>query len=117
MKNILFSFTILVASCFYGGVTLAQETCNSELCVIEFNASWNKQNSVSFLDELTDCEVVRVDIDKGTWQADYNIVVVPTVIIFNGDEVKRFQADLSFKVNATQEDLQLIIDDILLSDF
>ena len=117
MKNILFSFTILVASCFYGGVTLAQETCNSELCVIEFNASWNKQNSVSFLDELTDCEVVRVDIDKGTWQADYNIVVVPTVIIFNGDEVKRFQADISFAIAATKSEVQEVVDEILMDQF
>jgi len=117
MKNTLFSFITLVALCFCGGIGSAQDTCNSELCVIEFNATWNKQNSVSFLDELTDCEVIRVDIDKGTWQVDHNIVVVPTINIFNGSEVKRFQADLSFKVNATQEDLQFIIDDILLSDF
>ena len=43
--------------------------------------------------------------------------MVPTVIIFNGKEVKRFQADLSFKLLATKEDVQDVIDEIIMSDF
>jgi len=45
-------------------------------------------------------------------------VVVPTIIIFkDGEEVKRFQADISFSMKATREELQDIINEQLMSDF
>ena len=60
---------------------------------------------------------MSVNIEDGTWQQDYGIVVVPTVIVFNGKEVERFQADISFKIVATRKDVQGIIDGIIYSDF
>ena len=50
-------------------------------------------------------------------QKKYGIIVVPTIIVFNGEEVKRFQADLSFKMFATREDVQEVVDEIIMSDF
>ena len=47
----------------------------------------------------------------------YKIQNVPTIIVFNGKEVKRFQADLSFKLLATKEEVQETVDEILMSDF
>jgi thioredoxin-like negative regulator of GroEL len=48
----------------------------------------------------------------------YKIAVVPTIIIFkDGEEVARFQADLSFKMVATREEVQEEINDQLMSDF
>ena len=47
----------------------------------------------------------------------YGIIVVPTIIVFNGEEVKRFQADLSFKMLATREEVQEVVDEIIMSDF
>ena len=91
--------------------------CKQEICVVEFNADWNEANKVDYLDELTDCGIKRISIDKGDWQKEYGIVVVPTIIIFNGKEVKRFQADLSFKILATREDVQDVVDEIIMSDF
>ena len=78
----------------------SQSVCKEEVCVIEFNAGWNESNSVDYLDDLTDCGIKRINIDKGDWQKKYNIVVVPTIIVFNGKEVERFQADLSFAIQA-----------------
>ena len=41
-----------------------------------------------------------------------------TIIIFkDGEEVARFQADLSFKMVATEEEVQEEIDNQLMSDF
>ena len=49
---------------------------------------------------------------------EYKIAVVPTIIIFkDGEEVARFQADLSFKMVATREEVQEEIDNQLMSDF
>jgi hypothetical protein len=43
---------------------------------------------------------------------------VPTIIIFkDNEEVKRFQADISFSMKATREEVQGIIDEQNLSDF
>ena len=51
-------------------------------------------------------------------QKKHEIVVVPTIIIFkDGEEVKRFQADISFSMKAKLEDVQEIIDEQLMSDF
>ena len=59
------------------------------------------------------------DIAKDTEaQTKYKIAVVPTIIIFkDGEEVARFQADLSFKMVATKEEVQEEINDQLMSDF
>ena len=91
--------------------------CKEDICVVEFNAGWNESNSVDYLDDLTDCGIKRISIDKGDWAKKYNIVVVPTIIILNGEEVERFQADLSFEITAKLEDIQNIIDEILMEDF
>ena len=94
-----------------------QKICKEDVCVVEFNAGWNESNSVDYLEKLTDCGIKRVSIDKGDWQKEYGIVVVPTIIVFNGKEVERFQADLTFKITAKLEDIQDIVDEILMEDF
>ena len=93
------------------------EFCDDDICVVEFNAGWNEANGVEYLNKLTDCGVKKISIDKGDWQKEYGIIVVPTIIVFNGEEVKRFQADLSFKMLATREEVQEVVDEIIMSDF
>ena len=91
-----------------------------QIQVAQFNAGWNSVNEVAWVQKLTDCKTVSyVDISK---QADmavkHKIAVIPTIIIFKDDiEVARFQADLSFKMIATREEVQEEIDNILMSDF
>ena len=110
---LLILFLILVFNNAFGQTKI----CDEDICVVEFNAGWNESNGADFLDKLTDCGVKRILIDKGDYQKEYGIIVVPTIIIFNGEEVKRFQADLSFKMLATREDIQEVVDEIIMSDF
>jgi len=109
---ILTLLLILASNSVFG-----QKLCKQDICVVEFNAGWNEGNSVGWLGDLTDCGISKINIDEGEWQKKYNIVVVPTIIVFNGKEVDRFQADLSFKLLATKEEVQETIDEILMSDF
>ena len=100
----------------------AQSPCSDKLCVVEFNASFNQQNSVDWLGDLTDCKIDRISIDANKTtqqqQVDYGIVVVPTIIIFNdGKEVKRFQANIMMTMEATQKEVQEKIDEILMDSF
>ena len=92
----------------------------SQMRVTQFNAGWNNSNDVSWINSLEDCKTINyTDIAKDTEaQTKYKIAVVPTIIIFkDGEEVARFQADLSFKMLATKEEIQEEINNQLMSDF
>jgi len=116
--NIFLTFLLIIYFILLASNLPAQtKFCKQEICVVEFNAGWNEVNSVNYLDKLTDCGVRKILIDKGDWQKEYGIVVVPTIIVFNGKEVKRFQACLRFKMGATQEEVQAVIDEILMNKF
>ena len=80
----------------------------------------NKTNEVLWVNKLTDCQTISfVDINtQKELQKKHKIAVIPTIIIFKDDvEVARFQADLSFKMLATREEIQEEIDNQLMSDF
>jgi len=108
MRNLLFLLML-----FYG-------TTHAQIEAKHFNAEWNSANSVSWFMDLEDCKTKGlIDIAKNTDEAaKYKIAVVPTIIIFkDGEEVARFQADLSFKMLATKEEVQEEISNQLMSDF
>lgn len=111
-------YAALMLTMLVGGITAsAQNLCGSDICVVQFNASWNAGNNVDYLENLTDCEIMNVNIDEGSYQNDYKIVVVPTIIVFNGKEVERFQANIMMEMEATKKDVQGVIDGIIYSDF
>ena len=112
MRNLL--ITLFVIPFF----TFAQSPCDAEVCVVQFNAGWNSANNVEWLEKLKDCETKYIDIaTDAEAQAKYEIVVVPTIIVFNGKEVKRFQADISFAMKATKSDVQEVVDEIMMDQF
>jgi hypothetical protein len=117
MKNsIIFLIFSLFTLSSYG-----QDICseNGEICVIHFNASFNSTNDVSWLDKLTECSISNVDIMTNTdLQKKYKIVVVPTILILdNGEEVARFQANIMMTMESTREEVQESIDEIIMSKF
>ena len=84
-------------------------SASAQIEVKQFNAGWNSANDISWTQSLKDCKTISyTDIAKDTEaQTKYKIAVVPTIIIFkDGEEVARFQADLSFKMVATKEEVQ-----------
>jgi len=114
MKKLL----ILLFFLLFSLVSFSQNLCDEDICVVEFNAGFNKANSVDWLDKLGDCGVMRVDIQKSPdLQKEHNIVVVPTIIVFNGEEKKRFQANIMMTMEATRKDIQSVIDEILMEAF
>jgi len=93
---------------------------SGQISISQFNASWNSVNEVPWIDKLKDCQTISyVDIATSPkLQVKHKIAAIPTIIIFkDGEEVARFQADLSFKMLATREEVQEEIDNILMSDF
>ncbi len=73
-------------------LTYSQSPCDADICVVQFNAGWNSANDVEWVEKLKDCEIQYIDIAANTAaQAEWEIVVVPTIIVFNGKEVKRYK--------------------------
>jgi len=108
MRNLLFLLLFFCSS------------VSAQIKITHFNAGWNSANDVEWFMDLEDCKTkghtdIAVDTEA---QNKYKIAVVPTIIIFkDGEEVARFQADLSFKMVATKEEIQEEIDNQLMSDF
>ena len=99
---------------------LIANTSSGQISVAQYNASWNSANEVAWVGKLSDCQTISyVDISsQAEAAAKHKIAVIPTIIIFkDGEEVARFQADLSFKMLATREEVQEEIDNLLMSDF
>jgi hypothetical protein len=115
----LFAFSALSLAATFVDVAEDKGVCNSGVCVVEFNASFNSQNGGPCSESQHDCETSRVDIAANpAMQSEHKIVVVPTVVVFNeGEEVKRFQANIMMTLEATKDDVQEAIDEVLMSDF
>ena len=95
-----------------------QSPWQEDICVVQFNAGWNSANDVEWVEKLKNCEVIYIDIAAdAASQAEYEIVVVPTIIVFNGEEIKRFQADISFAMKATKEDVQEVVNEVKMDEY
>ena len=107
MKKLLFLF-LLISGISY-----------SQIQVIHFNASWNAANDVKWIDELTDCKIKNIDISTNAKAGtDHKITVVPTILILiDGEEEERYEADISFSIQATKNEIQEIIDEIVMDQF
>ena len=112
MKRILITLLTLPL------LALSQSPCDADVCVVQFNAGWNSANDVEWVDNLKDCDIKYIDIATDSEaQSKYEIVVVPTIVVFNGKEIKRFQADISFAMKATENDVQEVVDEIIMDQF
>ena len=120
MKDTTVTWKIFVTYMFLLLLMLLCGTLSGQVTVTHYNAEWNNANDVTWVNSLKDCKTIGytdVASDKEA-QTKYKIDVVPTIIIFkDGEEVARFQADLSFKMAATREEVQEEIDNQLMSDF
>tara|TARA_R110001592_G_scaffold18676_4_gene77217 strand:+ start:3478 stop:3834 length:357 start_codon:yes stop_codon:yes gene_type:complete len=118
MRNLIILPILLLSPLFSQG---QEEICSEKggICVIQFNASFNIANSVDWCDKLTDCSTSEVDIMTNTdLQQKYKIVVVPTILILDdGEEVARFQANIMMVMESTRKEVQESIDEIIMSNF
>ena len=112
MKKILFVLFLIP-------ILITAQDFPDGLTVVEFNASFNAANAVTWLPKLTDCKVERVDITADArWSKEYKIVVVPTLVVLNNnEEVKRFQANIMMTMEATRKEVQESVDEIIMEAF
>ena len=107
MKNLIIIFLLFAT------------VVSAQVEVIHFNAGWNSSNDVTWVDDLNDCEIKYIDIAKNTKaQTKYEITVVPTILILDdGEEDERYEADISFTMKVTKEEVQEYIDELVINKF
>ena len=98
---------------------LSQNNC----VVIQVNADWNARASID-LGKMKNCVWFNASIDNPEYGAviasEWKIASVPTIIMFEkGKEIKRFEAGLSFALNADdiKKEIKKEIDKIMLRRF
>ena len=119
MKKFLYMIFLIPLLSYGQGAIKEKGDFADGLVVVEFNASFNSANEVPWLGKLIDCTTDRVDIAADSrWAKEYKIVVVPTLVIFNnGEEVKRFQANIMMQLEANETDVQEAVDEVIMSAF
>ena len=108
MKKILLLILLLISGITY-----------SQIQVVHFNANWNGANDVKWVEDLTDAKLKWIDIATDASSAtEYKITVVPTILVLiDGEEEERYEADISFSMQATRKEVQEVIDEIVMDQF
>ena len=116
MAGYILIILLMLISATANGQSLCE---NDGICVVQFNAGFNEANKVAWIGELNECSKSFIDIGTDTEAAGkYKIVVIPTILIFYGDEeVGRFQANIMMKMEATRKEVQGKIDEIIMDAF
>ena len=91
----------------------------SGITVVEFWSDWNKENECFWLEQISNAKTYRIDLESQTAE-DYEIKVLPTLIVFNnGEEVKRFEGNISFELcpRRIPKKVQKVIDGLMINKF
>ena len=118
--KLMAGYLLILLLMLISGSAKGQSPCgNDGLCVVQFNAGFNVGNKVPWVVELNECENTFIDIQTDAKAAGkYKIVVVPTIVIYNGEEeVARFQANIMMQMESTKKEVQGKVDEILMEDF
>jgi len=102
---------ILIAFMLFSFLATAQE----KLTVIHFNYKWNSRNDYN-LRGLQNCKVEYAWLEEQPKKIVETIKTVPVIVILGRDgKVKmQYAADLSFKIQASKEDIQKSINRIFI---
>ena len=109
---------LLLTLLFIPFLSFSQSIPKEGLVIVEFNAPFSN-SKCAYLNKLEDCKKVKIDISKNAKIGPkHKIAVVPTLIIFyDGEEKGRFQANIMMQLEATQEEVQEKIEEIIMEDF
>ena len=85
------------------------------IVVVEFWASFNDANAFRIGTNLKDVKYYRVDISKAPQaKKEHSVRTIPHIIIFkDGEDSKHFKAGIGFTLDATLEEIQEVIDELL----
>ena len=114
MKKLLLSLVFLF-TCYVGYSQTVITDEDYSIIVVEFWASFNDGNAFKEWDKLEGCKYYRVDISKAPRaKKEHSVRTIPHIIIFkDGEDSKHFKAGIGFTLDATLEEIQEVIDELL----
>ncbi len=128
LQCLLLAGLYLPSSLLYGQENLknlqeVQFLSQNQCVVIQVNADWNARASID-LGKMKNCVWFNASIDNKEYGAiiatEWKIASVPTILMFEkGKEIKRWEAGLSFALNADdiKKEIKNEIDAIMLRRF
>ena len=128
LQCLLLAGLYLPSSLLYGQEKLknlqeVQFLSQNQCVVIQVNADWNARASID-LGKMKNCVWFNASIDNKEYGAiiasEWKIASVPTILMFEkGKEIKRWEAGLSFALNAEdiKKEIKNEIDAIMLRRF
>ena len=85
---------------------------SQNISIVQVNAEWNERNNID-LDNIRGARVSFGYLEEQPESLKSKIKAVPTILVFkDGQLVHYWKADLSFKLNIRQEEIQRYIDSI-----
>ena len=110
MKFVNYIFILISASVF------AQH--KNGISIVQASAEFTKDANLN-IKKLDDANTFNYDIGKDAdFFEDNNVVFLPTIILFNnGEEIKRWEADITLKLKCKLEDLQDEINKLIEDKF
>ena len=112
MKPILLS---IFATLFFISPSSKKTTSwGKGIAVVQYNAEFNKANSVKNLQRISDARIFNAWIDKDPELKEVGrIKSVPTIIIYNdGEEIRSWEAGIMMQLDITHHDIQEYIDEL-----
>ena len=85
------------------------------ITVVEFWASFNDANAFKEWSKIKGASFYRVDISKSPKaKKEHSVHTIPHIIIFkDGQDEKHFKAGIGFTLDATLEQIQAVIDELI----
>lgn len=106
MKSILLAITAFIS------IAWTDSSWNEGISVVQYNAEFNKANSVKNLQKVSDARIFNAWIDQHPELKEQGgIRSVPTIIIYqNGKEMRRWEAGIMMQLDITYRDIQKEVD-------
>ena len=88
------------------------------ISIVQASAEFTKEANLN-IKKLDDTRAYNKDLGKHSdFFEDHDIVYLPTIILFeNGEEIKRWEADITLKLKCKLEDLQEEINKLIEAKF
>jgi len=88
------------------------------ISIVQASAEFTKEANLN-IKKLDDTSTYNYDLSKHSdFFEDHDIVYLPTIILFeNGEEIKRWEADITLKLKCKLEDLQEEINKLIEAKF
>ena len=88
-----------------------------DITLLHVNAKWNESNDYN-LRGIRHAKILMVNLEDQSAELKSQIKAVPTIVVFgkDGKPKGQWQADLSFKLNVTREEIENRINFLLFGE-